>query len=154
MTNDKIERMTECGFNRWENYAEALNTIILEDGKIEKDDRRIWDGYLHRWSNTDWLEILLAMEYLLEQQPEHFTNFHKDALQEATQIIVEYKDMIPRVMDKRDSEMNNKRISWKISMSMREVWNSLANKEIKQETRTSLSRSQKAKVSTYNNLFE
>ena len=83
MTNDKIEKMTECGFNRWENFAESLNTIIQNDGKIEKDDRRIWDGFLHRWSNNDWLEIMLAMEYLLEQQPEHYTKFHKDALKEA-----------------------------------------------------------------------
>ena len=41
----------EQGVEIWGDVAEMLNDIHNADGKIDKDDKRIWGPYLHTWTN-------------------------------------------------------------------------------------------------------
>jgi hypothetical protein len=113
------DKNIEKGLVLWQEIAEQLNNIVEEDGTIEKDDARIWQNYLHKWGNVDWVRVLLVIEQLNEHHPEFFKSFHEDAYITAREILVKQAPSTERVMDRKA----NKRYAWKMIMTMREVWN-------------------------------
>jgi hypothetical protein len=115
MADKEIER----GLILWQEIAEQLNTIVEDEGTIEKDDARIWQNYLHKWGNHDWIRVLLVMEQLNERNPEFFKSYHEDAYVTAREILIKQAHNTERVMDRKP----NKRFAWKMIMTMREVWN-------------------------------
>jgi hypothetical protein len=126
----------DLGMTLWEEIVSTLNNIVIEDGKIRIDDRRIWNGYLHRWSNNDWLLMLLAIEYQADIKPECFKSYHIDTFVEAKEILLKYIDSIPRVLDIKEPGMEHKRIAWKGIQAMREALNHINNLHIDNELHT------------------
>ena len=121
MANERLEH----GLDLWQEMAELQNTIIARDGNVKKDDPRIWQGYLHKWNNTEWILILEAALLLKQQHPELFKSFHVDALNEAIKALLAGEEDSDRVLDKKA----HKAKAWKMIMTMREVWNNAANAE-------------------------
>jgi len=111
----------EQGVDVWAEIAELQNTIIKQDGKIHKDDARIWGPYLHTWLNEDWMLLVQAAYKLFEQHPDLFKPFHKAALEDAIIALGNSKGNT-RVLDTK----KNKGIEWKMIMMLREVWNAAA----------------------------
>lgn len=123
MANTRLEH----GLDLWQEMAELQNQIIERDGKIEKNDPRLWQGYLHKWDNTEWILVLEAVLQLKQQHPELFKNFHEDALNQAIKALLAGEEESDRVLDKKA----NKAKAWKMIMTMREVWNNAQNAEAK-----------------------
>jgi len=97
--------------------ADTLNGIIQESGAIDINNKTIWDGYLHRWSNQDWAAMFEVMGHITTQtfntQPWHERN-----LADALEVFIAEQHQ-PRCMDQR----HNKKRAWKMIMTMREVVN-------------------------------
>jgi hypothetical protein len=115
MADDRLER----GLDLWQDFAELINTIVERDGKIDRNDPRIWQGVLHKWDNSEWILVLEAMLQLKQQYPEVFKHYHSEALMDAIKAILAGEDKSDRVLDKR----LNKGKAWKVAMAMPEVWN-------------------------------
>lgn len=122
----------QSGLERWQDIAEALNTIIREEGEITINDPRIWQGYLHSWNNEDWLLVLNAVEGLLEQHPELFKSYHEDAFISARDVLTKHFNTHDRVLDKKPY----KRHAWKMIMTLREIWNRCHDRYIPNGTAT------------------
>jgi len=99
--------------------TDTLNDIILQSGAIDINNKTIWDGYLHRWSNDDWRAMLEVMGEVTTQtfntQPWHERN-----LADALETFVAEQNQ-PRCMDQK----HNKKRAWKMIMTMREVVNTV-----------------------------
>jgi nicotinamide mononucleotide adenylyltransferase len=119
------------GLTLWATAAETLNDIVFTTGKITKDNRRIWDGFLHSWDNTEWVLVLEAMWQLRREYPEFFTRSDRDALQQASEVLAKGIELgHTRVMDQSHKINDNKRKAWRILMTSREVWNRAQGTEI------------------------
>lgn len=102
----------------WYEIATLLNNIVREEGEISIDDKRIWDGYLHQWTNEEWMLLVQAAYELRIQYPDLFKPFHTEAL-EATILALSAGHSDSRIMDKK----KNKGVEWRMIMTLREVWN-------------------------------
>jgi hypothetical protein len=110
----------ERGVELWGSLAELLNDIILHTGKqIQKDNKAIWDGFLHKWSNQDWMTALEAVAHLAQTHPEVFHKGQKETIGEAVKTLLKGSPYYERVMDRK----MNKSIEWRTIMVMRELWN-------------------------------
>jgi len=108
----------ESGVDLWDNIATQLNDIIKLDGELHIDDARIWDQYLHKWQNEEWMLLVQAAYKLYEQHPDLFKPFHKRALEDTILALSNSKGNT-RILDTQ----RNKKIEWKMIMMLREVWN-------------------------------
>lgn len=113
MTTDEL-----LALDLWEDVAKTLNSIKLEIEGISINDKRIWNGYLHRWQNSHWERLITIAIKLYNQHPEVFSEFHVDALENTRLAFIKNNDT-PRCMDKKET----KKIAWRWLMSMREIWN-------------------------------
>lgn len=128
--------LNEQGFILIEEVATTLNEIVIADGTINIDDKRIWDKILHRWSNTDWLLVIIAFEALEKKHPEYFDAGHKAIFPEIKNIILTHHRTHFRVMDKREIGLDFKTKAWRGLMSIREIWNNVFNINLPTEKRT------------------
>lgn len=153
LTDEQWAEFVACGKEMWKEAALAINKIVEAEGDLQKDDRRIWDPFLHTWSNEDWLAILAAWEaeydndttmfnWCVDKEGKKRRVPHISTYNETVDILKHYMKKYPRVLDKRDSEMDNKRLAWKMIMSLREVYNNIHNLNIGINHKTSLSRHQ------------
>lgn len=137
----------EQGVELWYQIANQLNDIIKSDGELHIDDKRIWDGFLHRWHNEDWMLLVQAAYKLYEQHPDLFRPFHKQALEDTILALSNSKGNT-RVLDTR----KNKPVEWKMIMMLREVWNAAVGVYIpNQPTKSNVVNIKPA--TTFNRLF-
>lgn len=137
----------ESAVELWYQIANQLNDIIKSDGELHIDDKRIWDGFLHRWHNEEWMLLVEAAYKLYEQHPDLFKPFHKQALEDTILALSNSKGNT-RVLDTR----KNKPVEWKMIMMLREVWNAAVGVYIPNQPQ----KSNVIKIkpnSTYNSLF-
>lgn len=113
----------ESGIDTWADIAHTLNRIIETSGPIDINNKTIWDGYLHQWSNKHWLEMLSALGVLLEQYPQMAQPFHHRAWEQARDAYLKHCDTDPRCMDSKE----NKKYAWRVIMSLREIYNTVNN---------------------------
>lgn len=118
-----MQHELEQGVNNWYEIAQCLNQEIQNTGPIAIDNRRIWDGFLHRWDNTDWAHMLIAFDQLQDQYPNLIKPFHRTAFEEAKAVYLEHCDVHPRCLDTKQT----KKHAWRMIMSLREVWNAANN---------------------------
>ena len=137
----------EQGVELWDQIATQLNDIIKLDGELHIDDKRIWDGYLHRWHNEDWMLLVQSAYKLYEQHPDLFKPFHKAALEDAIIALTMSKGNT-RVLDTK----KNKGVEWKMIMMLREVWNAAQGVYIPNQPQKSNVVNIKP-ATTFNNLF-
>ena len=97
----------------------CLNQIIETTGPIDINNKTIWQGYLHRWTNEDWRGMLCVMGEIIAEtwynQPWHVTS-----LEQAISVFLRDQDH-PRCMDRKP----NKAHAWRMIMTMREVVNAV-----------------------------
>ena len=112
----------ERGVREVEILSDYLNDIILKTGKpIERDNHGLWKKFFHHYNNEDWLNIIEAMEQILEAYPESFEKFHRQAIFEARDVLTNESSKSQRIMDTRPYKTK----AWKAAMAVREVINNL-----------------------------
>jgi len=110
----------EEGVKHWSDMAKALNEEILEHGEIQKNNKTIWDNYLHQWTNWEYATVLGVMRDLMDSNPEYFRGNHESAILTAETVLMRnWESEKDRVLDQR----RFKEVAWKLIMTMREVWN-------------------------------
>lgn len=110
----------------WKEFAEQLRHIRTTEGDIHRDDARIWDGYLHVWTNEHWTAVLEQVIELYQRYPEYFESFHVDTLKETAKVLMKNASGHPRVLDTK----HYKYLAWKASMMLDEVWYAVNKQEI------------------------
>ena len=150
------------GIDLWESIAHTLNDIVTTEGTIKKDNPRIWQGYLHTWSNEDWENIFSALNTVHQRNPDVFTAFNERKLTEANSVFKKSSMLHTRCMDRKA----NKTYAWSTIMLMREVWNQihsidlpLADKKAKDDNKPGKnikieSDSEKTTITIFHSLFE
>lgn len=109
---------TQHAINTWGDLADFLNQRIQDQGQLKKNDHHLWNKFLHKFSNEDWLSLIEAVSELYKQEPQLFQKYHKDAVKQAIRAIMT-GDSSTRIMDQEE----NKATAWKMIMTLREVWN-------------------------------
>jgi len=123
----EVTEELEQGLDLWQSFAEMQNTIIKKEKIIDKDDPRMWQDYLHKWSNTEWRLVLEAVGELLTAHPDLFKRFQRDAFVRAVQTLLKYESSHDRCLDTKQ----HKHIAWKMAMTLRELWNQCHTQEVK-----------------------
>lgn len=109
-----------------------LNGIIQESGKIDINNKMIWQGFLHQpeIDNQFWEDSLMALEWLMECAPEDFTATNKAQIWDARSAFDQYKHLNPRVWDSKVQGKSQKGYAWKTIMTAREVINKINGQDI------------------------
>lgn len=116
-----------AGVRNCEIIAEHLNEIIAKTGRIDINNKEIWQGFLHQpeINNQFWEETLSALEMLMREAPDCFTATNKNQIWDARSVFDEYKDRHPRVLDSTQAGKSLKGYAWKTMMTTREVINAI-----------------------------
>ncbi len=118
------------GLDQIGSIAECLNDIILSTKQsLQKDNKTIWEEYLHRWDNQDWLDMLAGFNAIAESSPESVRAYHKNNAEMARTAILKNKAKSDRVLDTKP----HKHKAWAMINTFREVWNNLHDKNIPNE---------------------
>jgi len=104
---------------KWADAANLQNVILKEEGKIDRNDKRIWGLVLHDWDNNDWMEVLKPMSTLIDKFPEFAEPYHVTNIREAMEAIEDNCQYHSRVLDTKP----HKKKAWKALMTAREIWN-------------------------------
>ena len=118
------EQQLEPGLARLESITKTLNLIAKTRG-ITKDNKTIW-GNLHRWTNEDWAEMLVICELVIRQTPEYTTDFQRQKIHRAVEILQSFWEEHPRILDTKEYKIT----AWAALMSMREIYNQCVNEQI------------------------
>jgi hypothetical protein len=152
---EEIQQAIQEGTMLWQSIVETQNNIILEEGSILKDDKRIWSPYAHTWDNQDWVKILLALKAADREHGLMGVELdHIDLIQE---VIIKGWDYDNRILDKRNNEHKSK--TWKMMMMLREIWNRIHKINVKTINRVStkydsVKNRPITKTSTFHTLFK
>lgn len=126
----------EQALDLWQAFAEQLRHIRITEGDIQRDDSRIWDGYLHVWTNEHWTAVLEQVIELYLHYPEYFESFHITTLREAAKVLDKNQTGHPRVLDTK----HYKYLAWRAAMMLDEIWYAVSlnktNRKTQQDTRT------------------
>lgn len=138
MTDQEYEELVEKGFELWSHITEVMNNIIIEDGTIDINDKRIWNANLHKWNNEHWYCALAAVEYVYEQKPEVFSlrDRHHDALEQTKEFLFKYRDLYDNVLNQRNKHINGKKVAWRMAHTMREVMCNIKGIDLPNNLRT------------------
>jgi hypothetical protein len=122
---------TEQGIELWSQVAELLNDEIRRGGKVSRNNRRIWDTLLHRWTNLEWAAVIAVMRDCMDTNPELFKGYHETAVLTADMTLTRYWDTPTgksktwgpqgRILDQPE----HKALAWQTLMAMREIWNKI-----------------------------
>jgi hypothetical protein len=119
----EVTERLEQSLDLWQKFAETQNAIIKQQGDISINDARMWQGYLHKWSNEEWRMVLEAVGELLTAHPDLFKRFQRDAFVRAVQTLLKYETSHDRCLDTKQ----HKHTAWKMAMTLRELWNQCHN---------------------------
>ena len=119
--------LTVYGIQLWEDAATLLNDTIRFHGKLPIDDRSIWDGILHRWTNEDWILVIAVAERCIQRHPRFVRPGLLACLQETKRLLLTYYRQNHRVLDQRQIGQDHKRAAWRCMCSLRELWNDIHN---------------------------
>ena len=138
---------TDRGVDLMAEITYTLNNIILETGEaIDINNKAIWDGYLHKYSNEDWDDMLSAVEGMYEQMPGIFKRFHEDAMVQARMTLDKFSPSQNRVLDHKD----HKKKAWKMIMAVRELLNDFNGVKIDNKAQPA----KKKPTSCFDDLFD
>jgi len=104
--------------------VDDLNEICRAESGIETDDARIWQAWLHELTTEEWAAVVEALAALELTTPGAFLPQDSQVLQEATLVIQRClatgRSFVGTPMVKTSG---NKRLTWRLTMLMREVVN-------------------------------
>lgn len=136
----------EQGVELWHSLSQQLNDIIKQQGEITIDDKRIWNGYLHKWTNEEWQLLLTAMCELHLHYPEMFKRFHTTNIEAALATLLRQGKEHPRALDRKV----NKGKAWATIMTAVEVWNTACDINLVNQAQTRTTKP----TTTFHNVFE
>jgi len=114
-----------------QHITDVLNDIIkTTKRKIDRDEPKIWQDFLHQLTNEDWEDMFTAFEQLLDTSEVLLTNYQSQKYQEARQTFNLDKLRRERCMDIRTKFMNTKEKAWSMIMVIREYYNACQGKNI------------------------
>jgi len=115
------------GCDLWQQIASVVNEEIEKspDKILKKNNYRLWKGYLHKWDNQDWIDILHAVSEIQTIKPEVFRRDQERALNKAAEILVENRKTNGRCLDTQE----HKHDYWHMVMVLKELWNELEKPE-------------------------
>jgi len=111
------------GVEKWAKIADVINEEIekSEDKILKKNNHRLWRGYLHKWTNEDWLDILSAVADIQDADPDLFRKDQNRALDKAAEIIYKEHKTNGRCLDTPE----HKHDYWHMVMVLKELYNLL-----------------------------
>lgn len=109
---------------------EFLNNEIRQNGEIQINNKRIWDGWLHKMDNEVWYGILYTLQELEKQYPKYFSMHQMDAVQEALILLNKFSDHYDKVLDMNNKHVRAKKVAWKCLHTVREVWNDCVGEDL------------------------
>ena len=115
------------GCDLWGQIATVVNEEIEKspDKVLKKNNYRLWKGYLHKWDNQDWIDILTAVSDIQQIKPDLFRRDQERALNKAAEILIENRQTNGRCLDTQ----NTKHEYWHMVMVLKELWNELQKPE-------------------------
>lgn len=117
----------ERGMREIEVLTDYLNNTILMTGKpIERDNHSLWKRFFHHYNNTDWDNMLTAMELIKDNYPDAFKIFHKQALSDARDVLASAGSEHTRILDTGPYKTK----AWRVAMAIREVVNAVNGVDI------------------------
>lgn len=126
---------------------EFLNNEIRTSGEIQINNKRIWDGWLHKMDNTVWYGILETLDLLSKQHPELFTLNQLSAIEDGLKLLNKYSDYYDRVLDMNNKHVKAKGVAWKCLHTVREIWNECVDQQLPNANTSRI-------TSTYGDIFE
>jgi len=114
---------TQRGIELWERLATVINEEIesSEDKILKKNNYRLWNGYLHKWTNEDWIDILSAVADVNDQDPTIIRRDQHRALNKAAGVIAKEYKTNGRCLDTTE----HKHPYWHMVMVLKEIWNTV-----------------------------
>lgn len=114
----------EVGNELCEYITGVLNNIITTTGKqIAKDNKEIWDGFLHKVDNEDWAAMFEAFKHKLANSDQFLSQHQQDKFDRAYTTFKRDSQLRERCMDIRTQHKNTKDLAWAMIHVIREVWN-------------------------------
>jgi hypothetical protein len=126
---------------------EFLNNEIRQNGEIQINNKRIWDGWLHKMDNEVWYGILETLAELERQHSKLFTLHQSQAVQEGLILLNKYSDYYDKVLDMNNKHVKAKGVAWKCLMTVREIWNLCVDEYLPNKNTSRV-------TSTYGDIFE
>lgn len=121
---------TELSIEIMYKLKEFLNNEIRQNGEIQINNRRIWDGWLHKMDNEVWYGILITLKTLEEHNPKLFTLHQIQAVEDGLVLLNKYSDHYDRVLDMNNRHVKAKSVAWKCLHTVREIWNTAVGEEL------------------------
>jgi hypothetical protein len=119
------------GYELCQAITDLLNSIIVNSGKqIDKNEKAIWDGFLHQATNQDWEDIFAAFKHMINTGGVHLTHYQQTRFDEAYTTFQQDKHRRERCMDIKYKFKNTKVLSWGMIMVIREVVNTINGVDI------------------------
>lgn len=115
----------ENGFTLAQRITDCQNTLIRRDGDIGKNSPEIWNDNLHRWRNKDCLDIIAALNHLIEECPNIADAKQIKILEQAAMAIIDLGHIHDRILDTKTDYGGKpvKSIYWQFTMTVREILN-------------------------------
>jgi hypothetical protein len=117
-----------AGVEKWAKIAEVINEEIEKssDKVLKKNNHRLWKGYLHKWTNEDWLDILSAVADIQDADQSLFRKDQERALTKAAEIISKEHKTNGRCLDTQE----HKHDYWHMVMVLKELYNLLQEPQV------------------------
>lgn len=115
------------GIKNCEMITEMLNGIIRESGRIDINNKTIWQGFLHQpeVDNEFWEDTLTALEALMDHAPYAWSVVNKGQIWDARSAFDQNKHLHHRCLDAKIGGKSLKGFAWKTIMTTREVINAI-----------------------------
>lgn len=111
-----------------EHITTVLNNLITSKGKqIDRDEKVIWDDFLHQLTNDEWESMFMAFKQLVDKHSIILTNHQDRKFSEAYTTFQKDKHKREKCLDILNKFMNTRSLAWGMIMVIREVVNQ-ANK--------------------------
>lgn len=111
-----------------EHITGVLNNLIIKSGKqIDRDEKAIWDDFLHQLTNDEWESMFMAFKELVSKHGIFLSHHQQRKYDEAYTTFQKDKHKREKCLDILNKFMNTRTLAWGMIMVIREVVNQ-ANK--------------------------
>ena len=104
--------------------TDTLNGLITTTGRqIDKNEKIIWDEFLHIIDNDNWADMFAAFKHALDSQSIFLNSLQERRYTEALRTFERDSLLRERCMDILNKAKNTRTLAWGMIMTIREVYN-------------------------------
>lgn len=104
--------------------TDTLNNLITSTGQqINKNERVIWDEFLHIIDNDNWADMFAAFKDTLDHHDIFLNSIQERRYREALATFERDSKLRERCMDVLTKAKNTRTLAWGMIMTVREVYN-------------------------------